>query len=110
MEIEWSLLASRQLNDVLDFVATEYGSTITARKVFDKFDANVNSLLRNPNRGILDSDLSDSQFTVRHLQLFHNVLYYVVKGDSIIISAVMHYKQSPQTVYKTVMQSLERYR
>ena len=44
MEIEWSLLASRQLNDVLDFVATEYGS-ITARKVFDKFDANVNSLL-----------------------------------------------------------------
>ena len=29
MEIEWSLLASRQLNDVLDFVATEYGS-ITA--------------------------------------------------------------------------------
>ena len=48
MEIEWSLLASRQLNDVLDFVATEYGS-ITARKVFDKFDANVNSLLRNPN-------------------------------------------------------------
>ena len=82
----------------------------TARKVFDKFDANVNSLLRNPNRGILDSDLSDSQFTVRHLQLFPNVLYYVVKGDSIIISAVMHYKQSPQTVYKTVMQSLERYR
>lgn len=55
MEIEWSLLASRQLNDVLDFVETEYGS-ITARKVFDKFDANVNSLLRNPNRGILDSD------------------------------------------------------
>lgn len=109
MEIEWSLLASRQLNDVLDFVATEYGS-ITARKVFDKFDANVNSLLRNPNRGILDSDLSDSQFTVRHLQLFPNVLYYVVKGDSIIISAVMHYKQSPQTVYKTVRQSLERYR
>jgi hypothetical protein len=37
MEIEWSLLASRQLNDVLDFVATEYGS-ITARKVFDKLD------------------------------------------------------------------------
>jgi hypothetical protein len=32
MEIEWSLLASRQLNDVLDFVATEY-SSITARKV-----------------------------------------------------------------------------
>ncbi len=31
MEIEWSLLASRQLNDVLDFVETEYGS-ITARK------------------------------------------------------------------------------
>lgn len=51
MEIEWSLLASRLLNDVLDFVETEYGS-ITARKVFDKFDANVSSLLRNPNRGI----------------------------------------------------------
>lgn len=81
-----------------------------SKKVLDKFDANVCSLQRNPNRGILDSDLSDSQFTVRHLQLFPNVLYYVVKGDFIIITAVMHYKQSPKTVYKTVMRSLESYR
>ena len=51
MEIEWSLLASRQLNDVLDFVETEYGP-LTASNVLDKFDANVNSLLRNPKRGI----------------------------------------------------------
>lgn len=109
MEIEWSLLASRQMDEILDFVEAEYGS-MTAKKVLEKFDANLCSLQRNPNRGILDSDLSDSQFTVRHLQLFPNVLYYVVKGDSIIISAVMHYKQSPQTVYKTVMRSLERYR
>ena len=77
---------------------------------YEKFDANVCSLQRNPNRGILDSDLSDSQFIVRHLQLFPSVLYYVVKGDFIIITAVMHYKQSPKTVYKTVMRSLERYR
>lgn len=109
MEIEWSLLASRQMDEILDFVEAEYGS-MTAKKVLEKFDANVCSLQRNPNRGILDSDLSDSQFIVRHLQLFPSVLYYVVKGDFIIITAVMHYKQSPKTVYKTVMWSLERYR
>ena len=32
MEIEWSLMASKQLDDVLDFVESEYGS-MTARKV-----------------------------------------------------------------------------
>ena len=109
MEIEWSLLASRQMDGILDFVEAEYGS-MTAKKVFEKFEANICSLQRYPNRGILDSDLSDSQYTVRHLQLFPNVLYYVVKGDFIIITAVMHYKQSPKTVYKTVMRSLESYR
>lgn len=109
MEIEWSLFASKQLNAVLDFVEDEYG-TQTARKVAEKIDASVKSLLCNNSRGILDEDLSDTQFTVRHLQVFPNLVYFVVKDNFIIIVAIMHYRQSPQTIYKAIMRSLERYR
>ena len=35
MEIEWSLLASRQMDEILDFVEAEYGS-MTAKKVLEK--------------------------------------------------------------------------
>lgn len=45
MEIEWSLLASRQMDGILDFVEAEYGS-MTAKKVFEKFEANICSLQR----------------------------------------------------------------
>ena len=38
MEIEWSLLASRQLNDVLDFVETEYGSITFWQLIDSKFN------------------------------------------------------------------------
>ncbi len=109
MVIEWSLFASKQLNAVLDYVENEYGA-FTAKKVMDKIDASVSNLLKNQTRGVLDEDLSDSQFHVRHLQVFPNLIYYVVKDDVIIIAAVMHYRQSPKTVYKAIMRSLERYR
>ena len=105
MVIEWSLFASKQLNAVLDYVENEYGA-FTAKKVMDKIDASVSNLLKNQTRGVLD----DSQFHVRHLQVFPNLIYYVVKDDVIIIAAVMHYRQSPKTVYKAIMRSLERYR
>lgn len=109
MEIEWSLFASKQLDAVLDYVENEYGAN-TAKKTFEKIDASVSTLLKNQTRGVLDEDLSDAQFTVRHLQVFPNLIYYVVKGDFIIIAAVLHYRQSPQTVCKAIMRSLERYR
>ena len=102
MEIEWSLFASKQLNTVLDFVENEYGSK-TAQKVLSKIETSVNSLLSNHARGVLDEDLSDSQFTVRHLQVFPNLIYFVVKGNFIIVVAIMHYRQSPQTVYKNII-------
>lgn len=43
-------------------------------------------------------------------KLFPNLLYYVVKGDYIIIVAIVHYRQSPATIERAVMRALESYR
>ncbi len=109
MEVEWSLFASKQLDEVLDFVETEYGS-MTAKRVAEKIDASVSRLLKFPESGILDRSLSDNQLVVRHLQLFPNILYYIVKDNFVIVVAIMHYRQSQKTITQAVNRALESYR
>lgn len=109
MGIEWSLFASKQLDKVLDYVEDQFGSN-TSKKVLIEIDNRTKRLTRFPEASTIDYDLSDDDFTVRHILVLPNVIYYVIKDESIIIAAVMHSKQSPQTIRKAVKKALEQYR
>lgn len=109
MGIEWSLFASKQLDDVLDYVEDNFGSH-AAQKTLKDIDKRTDWLTRYPEASTIDYDLSDDDFTIRHTLVLPNVMYYVIKDDCIIIAAVMHSKQSPQTIKRAVKKALEQYR
>ena len=52
----------------------------------------------------------DNDFVVRHIQVFPNLVYYVLIDGIIIVVALVHYKQSVKTVARFVKSSLEQYR
>ena len=109
MEIEWSLVAAKQLEAVLDFVESEYG-TMTSMKTLRKIEKRIDGLKPFPESGIYDSDLSDDEFVVRHLQIFPNIAYYVLVDEKIIVVALVHSKQSVKTIARLVKMALEQYR
>lgn len=100
-----STLAKKQLNDILDFVEEEYGQQ-TARKILLKMEQRLHRLAIMPEIGTLDAHLSTKQYIVRHLLIAPNVFYYIHAEDSIIIGAIVHFKQSPQTVATIIQQFL----
>lgn len=109
MEVEWSSFASLQLVKITKYVSEEYGLA-TANKTLDKLVNKANHLKKFPEASTIDYDLSDDDFTVRHILVLPNVIYYVIKDEYIIIAAVVHSKQSPQTIRKAVKRALEQYR
>ena len=103
MELVWSSLAKEQLRNVLSYVEEEYGYRI-AQKTLLNISQKVNQLLSYPERGILDAKLSSLSFSdnyvIRHILVLPNVIYYIVKNNSVIIIAIAHTKQSPSTIRK----------
>ena len=69
-------------------------------------------LRRLPYIGIIDSDFSTlfNNITVRHLKLSPNVIYYLIDENRIVIAAMLHSKQSPETVRKTISEFLKQYK
>ena len=66
----------------------------------------------NNTVGIIDSDFSTlfNNITVRHLKLSPNVIYYLIDENRIVIAAMLHSKQSPETVRKTISEFLKQYK
>lgn len=110
MEIKWSDLALRQLDDLLDYVEEHFGSR-TAIKTLEKINSKVNRLMIFPESGTPDfgySALSESDSVlIRHLMIDPNVVYYNVDGDVINVMAIAHSRQSPKTVAKMIKRFLE---
>ena len=61
---------------------------------------------------LIDSDFSTlfNNITVRHLKLSPNVIYYLIDENRIVIAAMLHSKQSPETVRKTISEFLKQYK
>ena len=108
MEIEWSVLAKRQLLDVVQYVADNFGQK-TAIKTIKRIQKKVGRLLLFPESGTYDKHLSSNVYVVRHITLRPNVVYYIVVNEKITIMAIVHEKQSPQTVSSMIFRFLEHY-
>ena len=109
MEIVWSKLAYEHFLEILIYVENNFGM-LTAQKTRQKIQDKVNLLAKHPYIGIIDSDFSTlfNNITVRHLKLSPNVIYYLIDENRIVIAAMLHSKQSPETVRKTISEFMMR--
>lgn len=108
MEIIWSDIANRHLDSVAEYVEENFGS-MTVAKTLDKIDKKVNALAKFPECGVLDRKYSTPDYTVHHINVDPNVIYYMVYPDAIVIGVIVHQKQSPKTVDAILKRFLEHY-
>lgn len=108
MKIIWSDIANRHLDSVAEYVEENFGS-MTVAKTLDKIDKKVKALSRFPERGVLDRKYSTAEYTVHHINVDPNVIYYMVYPDVIVIGVIVHQKQSPKTVNSILKRFLEHY-
>lgn len=108
MEVTWTDMATQQLANIAEYVADNFGKN-TAIKTIDKITKRIDGLLRFPESGTYDKKLSNNKYTMRHITLDPNVVYYLTSDNALIIIAIAHTKQSPNTVRKMIKQSLEQF-
>ena len=104
MEVIWTDMATQQLGNIVKYVESEFGRSI-AVKTLDK----INSKIIRLSHGIFDRTMSDDKYTMRHIILDPNVIYYLLTDNVMIIITIAHIKQSPITVRNMIKNSLEQY-
>lgn len=108
IEIYWSTLAKQQLKDIALYVAQHFGERIAISSL-NRISEKVEKLYSFPESGIYDKKYSTDLYTVRHLILSSNVVYYIQTGNRITIMAVMHERQSPKTISDSIHQFIEHH-
>ena len=108
MEIIWSDSSKYDLRNIAEYVADTFGQR-TAIKVLEKLQAKVHGLLLFPESGILDRKYSTSEYTVHHLNIDPNVIYYMLYPDAIVVGVVVHQKMSPSRIDDILKRFLEHY-
>jgi toxin ParE1/3/4 len=111
MEIVWSSLATEHFVCVLNYVEKHFGFLI-AQKTYNTIITGINRLAVFPQTGTPDFDLSSfiKDIEIRHLIFTPNIVYYLIDHNEIVIVAIVHSKQSPETVRGIISGFLEQYR
>lgn len=54
--------------------------------------------------GILNNDFSllATGLEVRHILLSLNVIYYIIDGNEFVVTAILHSRQSPDTIREVI--------
>lgn len=108
MEIVWSDLALRDLNDIALYVSDRFGDSIS-KKSISKIIKKVEELSKFPESGILDKSYSTPSFSVHHVTLVPNVIYYLLEDDAIVVMTILHVKRSPRYVNKALKSFIEHF-
>ncbi len=106
VEIYWSTLAKRQLKDVAQYVADNFGER-TAVKTLERIYKKVETLYRFPESGTYDKKYSTEAYTVRHLILHPNLVFYIQEEHRITVMAVVHERQSSKTISDMIFRFVE---
>lgn len=108
MDLIWSELSKKQLALIGQYVSEQFGSRV-AEKSVSKIVSKVEVLRKYPSIGSIDLRFSTREYVVRHINLYPNVVYFLVYNEKIIVIAVMHTKQSPRTVSTIIRRFLQNY-
>ena len=108
MEIVWSDLALSDLNAIAQYVAENFGDSVSEKSI-NKIVKKVEGLRLFPESGALDRSYSSADFSVHHVTLVPNVIYYLLEKDCIVIMTVVHVKRSPRYINNVLKNFLEHY-
>ncbi len=108
MEVIWSDLAMRNLQNIAEYVSDKFGDMVSEQSI-SEIVKKVEGLTRFPESGVLDAAYSSSSFSVHHITLNPNVVYYLLEKDAIVVMAIIHVKRSPRYVNKLLKTFLEHY-
>lgn len=94
MVIKWTVFASKELEDIFDFIAFESSSALIARKQIKRIFKRTEQLIEMPLSGQIEPILS--QFNIRYIVEGNYKILYKIENDSIIITDIFHTKRNPQ--------------
>lgn len=108
MEVIWSPAALHHLRDIAEYVADNFGQRVAIKSI-ERIQKKVDGLRNFPKSGMLDRKYSTEGYTVHHVTLAPNVVYYMLYPEAIVIGVIVHTKQSPRTIDKILRNFLEHY-
>ena len=108
MVVRWLTFSQDQLKDVVQYVIENFGE-MTARKSLRKIMDDTDSLGKYPTKGIYDKKFSKKSIEVRHLNIGPNMVYYLIDENEVVILAVMHYRQSVNTINRAIRYAIGKY-
>ena len=82
-------MASLHLSSLLEYVEEHFGSK-TVQNTLDRIDKKVNALVKFPEQGVLERKYSTAEYTVHHINVDPNVIYYMVYPDAVVIGIIVH--------------------
>ena len=108
MEVIWSDMSLQHMKGIAQYVADNFGQK-TAVDSLLRIQKKANGLVKFPEQGVLERKYSTNEYTVHHINVDPNVIYYMVYPDAIVIGVIVHQKQSPKTVDAILKRFLEHY-
>lgn len=108
MEVIWSDISLQHLKEISQYVANKFGQK-TAIDSLLRIQKKANALAKFPEQGVWERKYSTSEYTVHHINVNPNVIYYMVYPDAVVIGVIVHQKQSPKTVNSILTRFLEHY-
>lgn len=108
MEIIWSDLAMHDLKDIANYVSDNFGSSISVKSI-NKIVQRVNRLKNFPESGVLDKPYSSKIYSVHHVTINPNIIYYLLEDNAIVIMTIVHVKRSPNYINNRLKTFLEHY-
>ena len=109
MELIWSQLASKHLLEVAQYVEENFGSRVAEKKV-DMIIKRMNRQVLFPESGVFDHEYSSEGFSVHHINLYPNVIYYMLEDEHLVVMAIFHCKQSQATMRSALKRFIESYK
>ena len=94
MKIVWTNFAIRNLKDIFDYYAIEVNKKL-AHKIRKKILKSSKQLLKNPNSGQIEPNLTILNKNHRYVISGHYKLIYRIVGNEIIINDVFDTRQNP---------------
>ena len=108
MVVRWLSFAQDQLKDVVQYVIDNFGE-MTAKKSLRRILDDTDTLGKYPTKGIYDKKFSKNGIEVRHLNIGPNMVYYLIDEDEVVVIAVMHYRQSVDTINRAIRCAIGKY-
>ncbi|QXP59223.1 type II toxin-antitoxin system RelE/ParE family toxin [Olleya sp. HaHaR_3_96] len=94
MKIVWTDFAIRNLKDIFDYYAIEVNKKL-AHKIRKQILKSSKQLLKNPNSGPIEPNLTILNKNHKYLISEHYKLIYRIVGNEIIINDVFDTRQNP---------------